>query len=244
MTIDKSESLNEEGTLGDPADGTPECDCADCGPSTGENPAEVSQGCGPGCDCGKTGPGGKRKAIITAAVLIVAAVLLARGLMTADEAAAGQDGESFGVVVTQDAEGTAPSTNAAKDAAQASLWGESLQSLADLDSAAASDDSVFVYLRAEQGEDEGIRNEIEAATLKAQAQGMAVGLFTLSEESEDYVALASQTPAPCVLTLVRGGGASVVYGDITEGKLLEALVAASRPSGCGPSGCGPSSTCE
>lgn len=243
MTTDQSESVNEEGIREDPASDTPECGCGSCGSSTGENPAEVSEGCGPGCDCGKTGLGSKGKAIISAAVLILAAVLLARGLNTANEAPVGQEAEAFGVIVTQGAAETDPPTDAEEDTAQASLWGESLKSLDDLDSAAASNDSAFVYLRAGQGGDEDIRNEIEAAARKAQEQGMTVGLFTLSEESEDYMDIASETPAPCVLAVAGGGCTSVVSGDIVEGKLLEALVAASRPVSCDPSGCGPSSSC-
>ena len=205
-----------------------------------EESAEPTQTCGPDCNCGKTGSGGKGKAIIAVAVLTVAAVLLARGLMTADEASAGQDAASFGATVTQSSVGSVPPTGTVGDAAQASLWGQPLEALGDLNAESITNDSAFLYLPVAGVSDESIRSEIEAAARKAQAQGLTTGLFTLSEESEDYVTLAGQTPVPCVLALVRGGGGLVVSGDITEAKLLEALVAASRPSSsCGPAGCAP-----
>lgn len=216
MTVEKSESVKNESV------------------------AECSEGCAPGCDCGMTRRGGKGKAIVAVAVLVVAAVLLVRGLMTADEASAGQAPNSFGAIVTQSSEGAVPSTGTVGGAVQDSLWSQPLESLGDLDTAAASYVSVFVYLPAAGAADESIRSEIEAAARKAQAQGLTTGLFILSEESEDYATIAGQVPAPCVMALVRGGCSSVVSGDITETTLLEALVSASRPSSsCGPAGCAP-----
>ncbi|MCK9356661.1 MAG: hypothetical protein M0R22_05905 [Dehalococcoidia bacterium] len=204
-----------------------------------EESAEPTQTCGPGCNCGKTGSGGKGKAIVAVAVLVVAAVLLARGLMAADEASDGRDEDSFGAIVTQGA-GVPPSLTTAGDSSRSSLWGEPLGSIGDLDTAAASYVSVFVYLPGAEAADASIRSEIEAAARKAQAQGLTTGLFILSDESDDYAAIADQVPAPCVVALVRGGCSSVVSGDITETTLLEALVSASRPSsGCGPAGCAP-----
>jgi len=204
------------------------------------NTAKTSQSCGPDCSCGKTGRGGKGKAVIAIAVLVVAAVLLARGLMTPDDASAGQDGASFGTIVVQGAGKSAAAVDSSGTAAPVASWGEPLGSLADLNSVAVSNGCVFVYLPAAGVSDSNIRSEIELAAGKAQAQGLVPGLFILSEESEDYSTIVGQVPAPCVMALVRGGGGSVVSGDITEAKLLKALVAASRPSsGCGPAGCAP-----
>lgn len=205
-----------------------------------QNMAETFQSCGPGCACGKTGRGGRGKSIVAVAVLVVAAVLVARGLMTPDGASAGQDGASFGTIVVQGAGGTDSAVDSNGTSASAVSWREPLGSLADLNTVAVSNGCVFVYLPAAGGSDPNITGEIESAAGKAQAQGMAPGLFILSGESEDYFAIAGQAPVPCVAALVRGGGLSVVSGDITEAKLLEALVAASRPpSGCGPAGCAP-----
>ena len=205
-----------------------------------EKTAEASQSCGPGCACGKTGRGGKGKSLVAVAVLVVAAVLVARGLMTPDGASAGQDGASFGTIVVQGAGGIDSAVDSSGAAGPAASWGEPLGSLADLNSVAASNDCVFVYLPAAGVSDSSIRSLIESAAGKAQAQGMAPGLFILSGESEDYFAIAGQAPVPCVAALVRGGCTSVVSGDITEAKLLEALVVASRPaSNCGPAGCAP-----
>ena len=109
---------------------------------------------------------------------------------------------------------------------------------------AAEKDAVFVYL-AEKGQkpNENVQKEIEGAASKARSGGTVVAFFALDDDSSEYKEVIEQVPAPCVLAMVKGRGMSVVSSGITEGKLLQALVAASRPSGgCGPSGCGPSSS--
>ena len=127
--------------------------------------------------------------------------------------------------------------------AKSGLWGGSLTGLADLNKVAAQTQAVFIYLPKKGQEPiESVKQEIEKAAGKVQSGGKKMGCYTLDANSDDYVKVTSQIPSPCVLAMVKGGGGSAVSGEITEAKLLQAIVTASRPasSGCGPSGCAPS----
>jgi hypothetical protein len=115
--------------------------------------------------------------------------------------------------------------------------------MASLNDIAADKTAVFVYL-AKKGQkpSDTIKRNIEIASGKSKAKGMTVAFYRLDDSSQDYAKITRQLPAPCVLAIVKGAGANAISGDITEEKLLAAIVAASRPSSCGPSGCGPSSS--
>ena len=125
------------------------------------------------------------------------------------------------------------------------LWGKPLDSLASLNKVAADSDAVFIVLAAEDKlKMEPITKEIEAAAKKIQAGGSRICAFTLKKDAPNYARLAKQFSIPCVLAMVRNRSTGVVSGDITESKLLQAFVRASRPqSGCGPGACGPGSSC-
>lgn len=135
-----------------------------------------------------------------------------------------------------------PAATPARKQDQAAVWGPTLSSLASLNKVAADKDSVFVFLPAKDGKQTGaIRRQVEAAAKKAQSRGSKVVAYTLSSDAEEYAQIAGQASPPCVLVMVKGAGAIPVSGEITEAKLLEALVTASRPSSCAPSsGCDPS----
>ena len=195
--------------------------------STSTNRAECTSECGSGCCSNASGISKKGKMIICLIVAIAAAVVLAQGIM--------QKAES--------------ESDAEQNLSDQSLWSNPVASLASLNQVASHKDIAFLYLPiAGQGPDEGVKNEIESAAGKAQAQGTSTAFFTLDESSEDYGLLTSQVPAPFVLVLVNGSnlsavptnisqenGMSVVSGNISEENLLYALVAASRASaGCCP----------
>lgn len=203
--------------------------------------------CGPGCSCGSSGPGKKVKAIVCLVVLLVAGAFIVHGFITKAEAEPGTGQEEF-AEITQFASSSGSSSvtggaNGANDAAEQLLeWGEPLEAIADLNTLAADVDAVFLLLPA--GTDEttqGIKQEVEAATVILRSNGTSTSVFTLSESSPDYLSMSSQVAVPSVLAMVKGVGGAVVSGEITQQKLLEAMVTASRPSACGPSGCGPSS---
>jgi len=210
-------------------------------PDSASNQAESASGCGPGCSCGEAGIGKKWKIIICLVVAIAATAVLAHGIMQKTEIQVGQGQNAFAATVLA-AEKTSPPAVAEKanvmDQANSSLWGKPLESITSLNKMAVRKDAVFLYLPVKgQGPDESVKKVIESAAGKAQSQGTVMALCTLDEGSNDYAQVTSQVSAPCVLAMVKGGGASVVSGNISEGNLLQALVSASRPSGCSPGGC-------
>ncbi len=209
------------------------------------NQAESASGCGPGCNCDKTGISKKGKTIICLVIAIVAVVVLAHSVMQKTETGIDQGQNAFATKITAAEKASIPQTEGKAnktDQAKPSLWGKPLESLASLDEVAAQKDAIFVYLPTKgQGLSENVKKNIEVAAGKAQSRGTTMALYTLDDGSKDYAQLANQTSTPCVLAMVKGSGMSVVSGNISEGNLLQALVTASRPSGCSPgSSCGPS----
>ena len=122
-----------------------------------------------------------------------------------------------------------------------SLWGKPLDSLASLNEAASDTSAVFILLAAEDQQDmQPVTKEIEAAAKTIQAGGTSISAFRLMQGAPNYANLTKQLSVPCVLAMVKGCGVSgVPAGQITETKLVQAFVAASRPSsGCCPPGSG------
>lgn len=201
---------------------------------------------GPGCDCDTPGLGTKAKVLVCLVVGLAAAAVLTRGAMKKAGAANDGNQRSFAtalpvVPVVPAAPERKAAEGADKGETRSVLWGDPLDSLASLNKVAPEKDAVFVLLGA--GEDRGIeeiRGQIEAAAKKIMSRGTTMAAFTLDRNAQDYAQITGQQPAPCVLAMVKGQGVSVVSEDITEANLLQALVAASRPSSCGSSAAGSS----
>ncbi|HOO89356.1 MAG TPA: hypothetical protein PLA74_00900 [Syntrophales bacterium] len=211
---------------------------------------QVDEGeqCGPGCNCGRPDLGMKKKVIICLIVVIAAAAVLAQAYIRKVDNKPAQRQEAYTAPLVTTAPADDPSTvgktqEVDTNQVKSSPWDEPLKSFASLNEVAADKEAVFVYLP-EKGkkQDQNIQKEIEAATNKVRAGKTVVAFYTLSDDSQDYEQMISKVPAPCVVAMVNGRGISLVSGEITEGKLLQALVAASRPSGCSLSGCDPSSS--
>ncbi len=210
-------------------------------PNSASNKAEGQSGCGPGCNCGGTKIGTKGRVIICLVILIAASAVLANSVIHKTGTGAGQGQNAFVTPVLL-AEKAYPPTVAGKvnetNQTNSSLWEKPLQSLDSLNDVASQKDAVFLYLPVKgQAPDERAKKEIERAAGKAQSQGIKMALFTLDEGSRDYAQVTSQVPLPCVLALAKGVGRSVAATNISEANLLQALVSASRPSGCSPGGC-------
>jgi hypothetical protein len=122
--------------------------------------------------------------------------------------------------------------------AAASLWKGDLDSLASLSKVAADADAVFVLLTSKPPlSDLAIIKQIEAAAQKIMTDKTKVSAFMLKESAPEYANLVKQVSVPGVLVMVKGAGVSAVSKDITETKLVQGFVTASRPSGgCCPSG--------
>lgn len=206
---------------------------------------EVTPQCEPGCNCGTTGLRTKGKVIICLVVAIAAAVVLARGFARKAESKSIQGQNAFATTAPAISPEAPSTTEKAKTTdtirTKPSLWSEPLKNLATLNEVAVQKDAVFLYLPEKgRGPDETVKLQIEKAASEAQSGGTKMAFFTLDDNSLDYAQVTSQVPAPCVLAMIKGGGMRAVTGDISEGKLLQAMVEASRPSSCDPSGCGPS----
>ena len=129
------------------------------------------------------------------------------------------------------------------DKAASALWGPDLDSLTSLNKVAADSDAVFILLAAEdQQSSQPMIKQIEAAAKKIRSNGSRIYAFRLKNNAPKYAQLAKQFSVPSVLAMVKDGGTSGVSGEITEAKLIQAFVTASRPQGgcCpGKKSCGP-----
>lgn len=124
--------------------------------------------------------------------------------------------------------------------------GDNLKSLADLNRVAISLDAVFIYVPREK--ESSIENQT-ATSLRAAQEALdknriKLGLYTLPSSSPDYPKLSKQIKPPGVLIICKGRGTQYVSDEITEPKLLQAFMAASRAGGCCSSGSSSSSGCK
>jgi hypothetical protein len=219
-----------------------------------------------------SGDGKKWKTLVFILIVIAAGAVVARSFINKSNSNAGQSQRAFTPIQTNAASDitsplstlTTPQTSGtsepaieapslANDAAEvqvpdkpaSTLLFKPLDSLASLNKVAADTDAVFVLLGGEdQLNMQPIAGQIEAAAKKIQAGGMRVSAFRLKKDSPNYTQLAKQFSIPSVVALVKGRGASGVSGEITETRLIQAFVTASRSaSGCGPGACGPGRTC-
>lgn len=196
-------------------------------PDNVELPKQQAAACGLGCGCHAAGAAGKTRWVIGAIVLIAAGVLVVRAVTKGAGAS------------TQ----TSTPSVAASAASQTSAGAvTTIGALSELSTVAANTTAAFIFLPG-KGETSGnpplTPMKSAASTLESKI-GAKCGLFTLKAGSPDYAEIAAQMSVPGVLVMVKGGGMIPISGDITETKLVQGFVAASRAGGCGPSGCGPS----
>jgi hypothetical protein len=224
------------------------------------------------CPSGSDGGGRGWKILVFLVIVIAAGVVLARSLINKSNSTCDQTQEGFAAIEPEENSDTPSpltvtlqvetpalpksdieSPTVAKnvieedvfDKAVATLWGPELDSLASLKKVAAETDAVFILLAAEDKlKMESVTTEVEAAVKKIQARGKRICAFTLKKDAPNYARFAKQFSIPCVVAMVKGRGLSGVSGEITEKKLFQAFVMASRPrSACCPGGgpCGPGS---
>lgn len=204
--------------------------------------------CGAGCDCHTPGLSKRGKGLVCLAVGLAAAVVLARGFMKEARVENDESQLSFPTALQpvrpEPVTGDGKAADDTRKDTVSTVWGDPLDSLASLNKVASEKDAVFVLLPAGTDEDiRTIKQDIESAAKKIVSRGTTMAAFTLDTNVPDYALVTNQAPAPCVLAIVKGRGMRVVAIDITEANLLQALVAASRPSTCGPSSCGPEDAC-
>ncbi len=241
-------------------------------PNDAQACCSTASGGGDCCSPDSSNSGKSWKMLIFLIIVVAAGVVLARSLINQSNSNGGQSQQGFASIQTNSDSDTASLPSATpqvetpaqpksdtepaalvsseqkadvSDKAVATLWGPELDSLASLNKVAAETDAVFILLAAEDKlKMESVTTEVEAAAKKIQDGGSRICAFTLKKDAPNYAQLAKQFSIPCVLAMVKGRGLRAVSGDITEKKLIQAFVMASRPpSGCGPGACGPSSSC-
>ncbi len=217
-----------------------------------------SQGCCPSIparrDCSPASGGNREiwRTLIFFIVLAAAGAVLARSLMKKSNGTVNEAQSTFPAIASLEDTGTTPQANATAtegtiDGAEPALWGPELDSLAALDNVATDVDTVFILICGDDQQDiQTITSEIEAAIKKIRSRGNRASAFRLKNDTTDYENIAEQFSVPTVLAMVKGLGYSAVSEQITEVKLLEAFVTASRatsaccPPGTDPSQCAPS----
>ena len=201
---------------------------------------------GSSCTSSSDGAGKNWKIVLFILIVIAAGAVLARSFIRKANSSANQGQQQFAIIQPEsasyiDAPSIADDTTETDVSNQpvSSLWGKPLDSLASLGEAASDTDAVFILLAAEDPQDmQPITRVIEAAAKTIQAGGTRISAFRLKQGAPNYANLTKQLSVPCVLAMVKGCGLSGVPADqITETKLVQAFVAASRPaSGCCPPG--------
>ena len=239
--------------------------------SSQESSSDLQPCCDGGSCCPSSSDGASKnwKILVFILILLAAGVVLARSIIRKSDSVTEQGQSTFASIQPEvkletplpKAEAKIQDSTASKsdaetrvvdnekieeavpDKASPALWKPELDSLASLNKAAADIDAVFILLAADDQEgNQAVIKQIEAAAKKIQAGGVRISAFRLKQSAPNYVNLTKQLSAPCVLAMVKGGGMSGVSADqITETKLVQAFVAASRPSsGCCPPGSGAS----
>lgn len=207
-----------------------------------------SEGCGPGCDCGK--PSGNKKAKVTICLIVLLAVcgIFVYKANSAKQNAPAITENAFAAPIANQANEQGPAVNSVEGK---KMVGEFIGSLASLNKIAINQDAVFVFVPA-YGNNIVSKETIDAiasAKQKLKSRGLSIGLYTLrvSSPSNEYANIAAQLPLPGMLIMSKGKGMGTVSGEITETKILQAYVTSSRagggccPSGGGSAGCGPAS---
>ncbi len=195
-----------------------------------------SEGCGPGCDCGKTPGNTKAKAVICLVVLLAVCGVLIYRTKNAGQGTPANTETAFASPIVSQAAGQEPAVKSVEGQKTA---GEFLDSLAALNKVAVNQDAVFVFVPANENEtiSKETINAIASAEQKLESNGVRIGLYTLRfSPSKEYASIASQITLPGMLVMTKGRGMGAVSGEITETKLLQAYVASSRAGGCCPAG--------
>jgi hypothetical protein len=184
--------------------------------------------CGPGCGCHAPGTPGKMRWVLGTIVLVAAGTLVARAVIKDNGASAATPTPGFATTALT-GQPTAP-ISTTSDAVAAKEIG----AISELNTVAPDMAGVFVFL---PGKSETTAKaptaQIRSAaqTIEPKVRGK-IGIFTLKTNSRDYEQITAQTAVPGVIAMVKGRGMSLVSGEITETKLVQAYVKASSAGGC------------
>ena len=177
-----------------------------------------AESCDCGCNCATTSPKAMMKWLVfglIATSAVIAGVIVTTGASVVDRP---------------------PLPGSSTSAA----WGAPLHSLDDLNLVATNTDAVFLVVpSADLARLAVIRKEVSTAAVTIRSRGIQIGTYQLSKDVPEYGELVEQVGAPAVLAMSKGLGMSAVADkDVTQKRLLQALDASAKPSGCGAGGCG------
>jgi len=144
----------------------------------------------------------------------------------------------IGVIILAAASASAFADPVASPNVSETSVGTTVGSFSELNKAAIKTTAVFIYLPTKGGAGHSPLAAMKSAARTIESKGSTCGLFTLKPGSPDYDQVAAKLSLPAVLAMVKGGGMSTISGDITETKLIQGFVSASRTGGCGAGGCG------
>jgi len=194
--------------------------------------------CGPGCGCNdkpNKGSFSRSRWMVFAVIMVIAVAMVVRAASKEDTGPAQTPDNTVSnsqerIPCDSSVSGTlADATNPEK---KRSACGEMIQSLGDLTTMAIDKDGVFIFV---SGKDDVQNSQsvkiIEKAVAAIREQGVALGMFTMEEGAAEYANIARQVPPPGVIAIAKGRGTSVVSGDITNDKLMQAFVRAMNAGG-------------
>jgi hypothetical protein len=184
--------------------------------------------CVPGCGCHAPGKPGKMRRVLGAIVLLAAGILVARAVIKTNRASAEMPAVGFATTALAE-QPTAPVSTTSDMVAV-----KEIGALSELNAVATNLTGVFVFL---PGKDDPTAkaqmSQIRDAARKIESKAPnKVGIFTLKTTSPGYEIVAAQKAVPGVLAMVKGRGMSMVSGELTETKLVQAYVKASSAGGC------------
>ncbi|MFH0920753.1 MAG: hypothetical protein V1913_10360 [Fibrobacterota bacterium] len=188
--------------------------------------------CGPGCGCNTKPAVSNSKKLFLAIVIVAVAGILIYKLAFQTQAVTAVEPAGFNtteITNTPQAKSTPASSTV-----------EILASMNALNEKAMDKDAVLVWVSALSGGPipDAVLSAIRSAQQTIQSKGVSLGLYQLQPGSADQTNMSSQMTLPAALLLSKGKGMSVVTGDITTEKLIQAFVASNRAGGCCPSGAG------
>lgn len=191
--------------------------------------------CEPECDCGATGVGSRTKWIICGVVTLAAIATVATHVSRTRAANSQAIPRDYEAMISSVA-----SVDVAEPSAGADCCTR-LKAMGELNQAATNTEAVFIILpSSDEDRMTAIRKEVTSAVTTIATDGTKVGTLILSKDAPEYAGLARQVGTPAILVMRKGLGMSVVQNqEVTQGNLLKAFVAASRPSSCGRSACAP-----
>jgi hypothetical protein len=201
---------------------------------------DVSAGASPLCTagCACEAPAGKGTTTPKVAVCVVIVVTVC-GILYFKTTSARQSPLPTGANGFSSRQAPAARGPVINSASQKGGRGAALPSIIELNTVAASMDTVFLVIpRKDNAPASKETGDVLASVERTlNVKGVSTGIYTLQTTSPDYADLAAKVTPPGIAVLTKGRGIGFLSGGISETNLMQAYVASTRGGGCGPGGC-------